>query len=102
MEDKELIDAHVELSGFREIDSSSMERVRKIIKNHLRRINELCENIETIHITLKAVHEREKGEKYEVHVKVIDNGKVYVSKLTERSLLTAVDSVLNKVINEID
>jgi len=58
--------------------------------------------MELLHITLKAVHEREKSEKYEVHAKVIDGGKVYASEITDRNLFVAVDSVLKKVVNEMD
>lgn len=90
------------LAGFRDIDSASMPLVEKIIASHAKRIEELAKNMESLHITLKQVHEREKSEKYEIHAKVLDNGKVYISKVTERNLLTALDKALNKVINEMD
>lgn len=95
-------EAKIELSGFREIDSSSMAVLDKIVKSHVKRIGELAKKIDNIHITLKPVHEREKSEKYEIHAKVVDSGKVFVSKVTERNLFTAVDTALNKVINEMD
>ena len=91
-----------QLSGFRGIDASSMDILRKNIASHERRIGELAKKIEELHITLKPVHEREKGEKYEVHVRLIDNGKVYASKVTERNLFLAVDESLNKITNEMD
>ena len=76
--------------------------LKKIIGNHARRISELTKKLETLHITLKPVHEREKSEKYQVHAKVIDNGKVYVSELTDRNLLVVIDNVLKKIVNELD
>ena len=93
---------NIELTGFRDIDPASMIVLKKIIGNHTKRILELARKMETLHITLKPVHEREKSEKYEVHAKLLDNGKVYASELTDRNLFVAVDSVLQKIINEMD
>jgi len=90
------------LAGFRDVDSTTMPLIDKIISNHAKRIDELAENMDSLHITLKQVHQREKSEKYEVHAKVLDSGRVFVSKVTERNLLTALDKALNKVINEMD
>ena len=92
----------VHLAGFHEVDSSTMAVLKKIIGNHARRILELAKNMQEIHITLKPIHQREKSEKYEIHAKVIDNGKAYLSKVTERNLLAALDNALNKLINEMD
>ena len=93
---------NIDLSGFREIDSASMIVLKKIIGNHANRIAELAKKMEVLHITLKPVHEREKSEKYEVHAKVVDGGKVYASETTDRNLFVAVDNVLKKVSNEMD
>ena len=92
----------VALAGFRDIDEAAMPLVDKVIANHAKRIGELAAGTEILHITLKRVHEREKSEKYEIHAKLLDSGKVYVSKVTERNLLTALDKALNKLINEMD
>ena len=93
---------NVILSGFRGVDDSTMSLLNKIILTHAKRIGELAGKLDNIHITLKQVHQREKSEKYEVHAKAVDSGKVFVSKVIERNLLTAVDKALNKVINEMD
>lgn len=92
----------VALAGFRNIDSATMPLVDRIIAGHAKRIGELAKDSESLHITLKQVHEREKSEKYEIHAKLLDSGKVYVSKVTERNLLTALDKALNKIISEMD
>ncbi|MBI2541230.1 HPF/RaiA family ribosome-associated protein [Candidatus Woesearchaeota archaeon] len=94
--------SNVQLAGFRDVDSSSMDVLRKVISTHSKRLSELAKKIDAIHITLKPIHEREKSEKYEVHAKIIDNGKAYVSKATDRSLFTAVDDALKKLVNELD
>ena len=93
---------NIELAGFREIDSSSMEILNKNINTHARRIADLAKHIHRIHITLKHVHKREKSEKYETHAKVTINGKVYASKVTDRNLFAAVDKALEKITNEVD
>ena len=92
----------VQLAGFRDIDSSSMEIVNKNIQNHARRIAELAEKEVMLHVTLKPVHEREKSEIYDIHAKVADGGKVYASHVTDRNLFVAVDRALQKIINEMD
>lgn len=95
-------DSNMQLTGFRQIDSSSMAVIKKIVGSYAKRISELANKMGTLHITLKPVHEREKSEKYEVHAKVTDNGKVYASEVTERNLFAAVDNVLKKIVNEMD
>ena len=102
MDESYRLGGNIELSGFREIDSSSMIVLNKIIGNHAKRIAELTKKLETLHITLKPVHEREKSEKYELHAKVVDNGKVFASEMTDRNLFVAVDTVLKKLVNELD
>ena len=94
--------ASIELAGFRNVDSSSMAILKRNIDNHTKRLLELAKNLEKLHITLKKVHEREKGEKYDIHVKVIDNGKVFASHSIDRNLFAAVDVALEKMANEMD
>ena len=93
---------NIELTGFRDIDSSTMAILKKRLDNYSKRIGELTKKLDMIHITLKPVHEREKSEKYELHAKIIDGGKVYTSEVTERNLFVAFDAVLKKIVNELD
>ena len=92
----------LQLAGFRNLESSTMEVLMKNINNHARRIAELAENLSKIHITLKSLHEREKSEISDIHLKVTDGGKVYASHVTDRNIFVAVDKALQKVINEMD
>ena len=94
--------ANIELNGFREIDSSSMEMVRKNVDNHVRRLLELCKNMENLHVTLKKLHQREKSEIYNIHARLRDGGKIYVSHSEDRNLLIALDKALEKLANELD
>ena len=89
------------LAGFRAIDGSSMDLVKKNIQNHMRRISELTKKMENLHITLKTLHEREKSEKYDIRTKLLDNGKVYVSHAIDRNLFAAIDAALEKLVREL-
>lgn len=102
MDDDTVLGGNIQLTGFRDIDDSTRALLDKIISSHANRIRELAEKMDSLHITLKHVHEREKSEKYEIHAKVSDKGKVYAAKVTERNLLTAVDKALHKIVNEMD
>ena len=92
----------VQLAGFHDIDESAMDIINKTIATHSKKIARLAKDAGLLHITLKKVHEREKGEIYDIHVKLPDIGKVYVSHLTDRNLLAAVDKALEKITNEMD
>ncbi len=89
----------IELSGFRDVDRSSMVIVKKIVGNYLKRYEELSQTIETLKIHLKVVHETEKSKKFELHVKVIDNGKVHTSEHTDRNLFFTLDKTLASLEN---
>ncbi len=102
MEDKAYNLSKVEFSGFRKIDSSAMDVLKQNVSKHMHRLNELAENLENLHITLKSVHEREKSEKYEIIAKLNNNGKIFASEVTDRNLIMAVDAALNKIIHEMD
>ena len=93
--------AKVELAGFGDVDSSSMMIIHANIDNHARKLSSHCENMELLHITLKKIHEREKGEKYDIHAKILDNGKVHASHFVDRNLFAAVDTALEKLVHEI-
>ncbi|MBI2108133.1 hypothetical protein HYU10_03730 [Candidatus Woesearchaeota archaeon] len=91
----------VQYAGFTDIDGSSLALVRKSIDTHHRKLEEHGKSIELVKITLKDVHKKEKGEIYELHCYVIDNGKKYAAETTDRNLLAGVDAVFNKVLKEI-
>ena len=101
-DDNMQLGGNIELAGFRDIDGASMVVLKKIIGNHVKRISEITQKFEKLHITLKPIHQTEKSEKYEIKAKMIDNGKAYVSEVTERNLFVAIDNVLKKIVNEIE
>ena len=91
----------INFSGFSGVDQSQMVVIKKIVGNYTKRLAEICRRFESISVIMKPVHKTEASEIYEIHAKCIDNGKPYVSEITERNLFIAVDSVLKKIINEI-
>ena len=93
---------NIQLAGFHDIDESAMEIVNKNVALHSKKIAYLAEDAGLLHITLKKLHEREKGEIYDIHVKLPDKGRVYVSHVNDRNLFVAVDTALQKIINEMD
>lgn len=101
MEDAMQLGGNIILTGFREIDGASMVVLKKIVGNYAKRMSELTGKFEQLTLTMKPVHEKEKSEKYEIHAKLNDNGKLYTSEVTERNLFIAVDNALKKVVNEI-
>ncbi|MAG91975.1 hypothetical protein CMO83_04835 [Candidatus Woesearchaeota archaeon] len=102
MDDNKKLGGNIELAGFRDLDGATMVVLKKIVGNHAKRIEELADKLELLHLTLKQVHEREKSEKYEIHAKIVDDGKVFASDVTDRNLFVAVDNVLKKITNEMD
>ena len=92
----------IELSGFKEIDSSAKEVIRKNVDSHIRKLITHAKKLQNLHITLKTLHQREKGEIYDIHARLKDNGKFYVSHVTDRNIFAAIDVALEKLLHEID
>ncbi|MBW2982008.1 hypothetical protein KY343_03955 [Candidatus Woesearchaeota archaeon] len=103
MEEKTLqLGGNIELSGFSELEPSIMIVLKKIVGNYVRRMSDKCKGFEKLTVTMKTVHAREKGEKYELHAKMIENGKSYTSSYVDRNLFIAVDSSLKAIINSLE
>ncbi|MCP3682557.1 MAG: hypothetical protein GY861_07685 [bacterium] len=100
-EDKVALGGSIELSGFKEIDGGSMVVLKKIVGNYAKKFSEVCGKFELLSVNMKKVHEKEKSEKYEIHVKVTDNGSQFNSEVTDMNLFFAVDKALKKVESEI-
>ncbi|MAH33287.1 hypothetical protein CL615_02760 [archaeon] len=101
MDDVMQLGGSINLTGFRDVDGSSMVVLKKIIGNYAKRMSDISDKFESLSVTMKPVHGTEKSEKYEMHAKLMDNGKPFVSEVVDRNLFVAVDSVLKKIVNEI-
>ncbi len=97
MEDNVLqLGGNIELSGFSSLEGGAMIVLKKIVGNYARRMTDKAKNFEKLSLTMKTVHDNQ----YELHAKMIDNGKAVTSSVTERNLFVAIDSALKKVMNE--
>jgi len=92
---------NIELSGFREFDSSTMLILKKIVGGYAKRFSDLCDDFEKLSVTMKEVHKTESSEKYEINAKVINKGKAHTSSITDRNLFFAFDSALKKIENNL-
>ncbi len=101
MDDVLQLGGNIELSGFRDLDIASMIVLKKIVGNYAKRMSELSEKFENLSLSMKPAHETEKSEMYEIHAKLMDNGKPFVSEVTERNLFVAIDGALKKIVSEI-
>lgn len=99
--DTKTLGGNIQLTGFSDLDRSSMIILKKIVGNYARRFTEICQKCDSLHVTMKPVHEREKSEKYEIHALMVAQGKNYNSEVVDRNLFFALDSCLKKVENEI-
>ncbi|MBD3354351.1 hypothetical protein GF361_00020 [Candidatus Woesearchaeota archaeon] len=89
---------NIELSGFSNLEGGAMIVLKKIIGNYARKMSDRSKNFEKLSVHMKTVHDNQ----YELHAKMIDNGKKFNSSVTERNIFVAVDSSLKKIMNEIN
>lgn len=95
-EDVLKLGGNIELSGFSDLDRSTMIVLKKIIGNYARRMGRKTDNFETLVLTMKKIHNNQ----FEIKAKLSDNGKQFNSNIVERNLFVAVDNALKKIMNE--
>jgi ribosome-associated translation inhibitor RaiA len=98
--DNIVLGGNIELSGFKEIDGSSLIVVKKIVGNYVKRISEKTPDFEKLHLVMKEVHKTPSSEKFELHAKATVAGKVITAEVTELNLFVAVDVALKKLESE--
>lgn len=94
MDDTLVLGGNIELTGFRDIDSGTMIVVKKIIGNYARKFSNKIE-MEKLAITVKPVH----GDNslFEVHSKIIINGKDYRAEVTDHNIFFVLDKAMKKL-----
>ena len=97
--DNIVLGGNIELVGFKGMDGGSMVILKKMVGNHVRKMGEMCEKFEKLTVTMKKVGSG--GNKFEINAKILDNGKQYVSEVTDFNLFFTLDKALNKLNNEI-
>ena len=93
---------NIELSGFSNLEPGVMTILKKIVGNYARRMSDKCKNFEKLNLTMKIVHAKEKSEKYELHAKVLDNGKPHNSSSVDRNFFVAVYGSLKAIMNSFE
>ncbi|MBW3012116.1 hypothetical protein KY311_02945 [Candidatus Woesearchaeota archaeon] len=91
--------ASIQLSGFRDLDGGKMVVLKKLVGNHVRKISDNCEKFVNLTLVMKPVGSNQN--QYEIHGKLVDEGKVITSEAVDRNLFVVVDRVLTKIFNEI-
>lgn len=87
---------NIELLGFKNTDRASIVVLKKIIGNYGRQFSTISGKLEKLSVTMKLC-ETEETSKYEIHAKLLINGKPFSSEVVERNLFVAVDNALKKI-----
>lgn len=101
MDETLALGGNIELTGFKDVDMGSMVIVKKIVGNYTKRLSEACQNFEKVKVTMKAIHETESSQKFEIHGQLVDNGKQFNSETTDRNLFVGIDGALRKLESEV-
>ena len=72
----------IELSGFSNLDGGAMIVLKKIIGNYARKMSDQAKSFENLSINMKTVHDNQ----FELHAKLIDQGKAVNSSVTDRNV----------------
>ena len=99
--DNIVLGGNIELSGFKEVDGSSLIIIKKIVGNYVKKISEQNPDFEKLHLVMKEVHKTSNSEKYELNANATIGGKIISSEVIELNLFVAVDLVLKKLESEI-
>lgn len=89
---------NIELVGFKQVSMSEVVVVKKLVGSYTRKIQEACNNFQGVSVYLKEIHKIDNNAKNEIHVKAIDDGKVFTSEVVDKNLFVALDSALKKVL----
>ncbi|RME77592.1 hypothetical protein D6774_04000 [Candidatus Woesearchaeota archaeon] len=85
---------NITLVGFSDLDDGSLIILKKMVGNSVRKIQDNSQNFEGFTLTCKNVHS---DNKFELHAKLIDNGKVITSQVTDFNLFYTLDKVLKAI-----
>jgi ribosome-associated translation inhibitor RaiA len=92
---------NIELVGFKQVSLSDVTVVKKLVGHYTRKIQDHSTNFQNISIYLKEIHKIEDNAKHDIHVKVLDDGKVLTTEVVDKNLFVALDSALKKILAEV-
>ena len=93
---------NIELSGFSDLDGANLVVVKKMIGNYAKKLSSMVTNFEKLSLHLKEVHKKEGSGKFELHAKVLFDGKIVTSEMTDRNLYFAIDKSMKKLESELE
>lgn len=82
----------VELSGFGQVEKINNVVINKIVGSYARKYKDLSSDFEKLQLHLKTINN-----KFELHGKIIDGGKIHTSEVVDRNLYFALDACLKKM-----
>ena len=91
---------NISLVGFSELDGASLDVVRKVVGAFAQKTGTTDRMFESLKVTLKELHKRDKGEIYEVHAHLFEKSHKFNSIATDRNLFVALDDALKSVAHE--
>ncbi|MCF7867034.1 hypothetical protein K9L67_05935 [Candidatus Woesearchaeota archaeon] len=97
MEDDMELGGNIRLSGFNVLQKPEVVVVKKIVGSYARKFSDNLQGYESLDLHLKEIHKTESSEKFELHAKLINQGKIITTEVTERNIFIAVDSALKKI-----
>ena len=103
MDETMQLGGNIELSGFGEVDRSSMIIVKKVVGSFAKKLSGTHGEFEKLSVIMKTVHqdnhqlEFNVTGKFELHARILQNGKQFSSEVTERNLFVTLDKVLKKL-----
>lgn len=94
-----VLGGNIELVGFQELDGGSMVILKKMVGNHVRKMNDLADKFEKLTVSMKRIG-GETSKKFEIAAKVIDNGKPVNSEVTDFNLFFTMDKALSQIVTQ--
>ena len=97
MDNDDILDHKLEMSGFKAVDPASMIMVRRVIDGSLKKFNENLDGFEKLKFTLKEVHGTEKSVKYQITASIVIRNTVQSVETIDRNIFFALDSAVRKL-----
>ncbi len=89
---------NIELEGFSDLDPAKLVVVKKIVGNYARKMSDSSSGFEKLTVTLKPVQDS----RFELHARLMDNGKPVASEITDLNLFFALDKSLASVLSSME
>lgn len=96
-EDTKELGGNIVLSGFNVIHPAELVVIKKIAGSYARKFSDHLKGYESLNLHLKQVHSVEDSHKYELHGKLLFDGRSMVSEFTDKNIFIALDAVLKKL-----